>query len=62
MTYTTLKQCKQWLTAEGLELSAHNTPKGRFYLVTNFRGGRCFLGTKAQLIDTMNTGWLRYAY
>ena len=61
MEFSNLKECRQWLTDQGLTVTGYQSETGRVYLVTNFRGGCCFYGTRQQLIDDLNAGWLRYA-
>lgn len=61
MEFSNLKECRQWLTDQGLTVTGYQSETGRVYQVTNFRGGRCFYGTRQQLIDDLNAGWLRYA-
>jgi len=59
-TPRTLKACRQWFHAQGLQLQGFNTPSGRRYVVSNFRGGRCFEGSRQQLIRELDAGWFRY--
>ena len=61
MEFANLKECRQWLTDQGLTVTGYQSDTGRVYRVTNFRGGQCFYGTRQQLIDDLNAGWLRYA-
>ena len=58
---STLTGCRDHLTRQGLTVKAYQSKHGRRYLVTNFRGGRCFDGTRQELIEDLAAGWLRYA-
>lgn len=42
---STAAKCRQYLTERGFLL--HHTANG--YFITNFRGGKCFSGTLAEL-------------
>ena len=58
---STLAACRQHLTSQGYRVTGYQSDNGRRYLVTNFRGGRCFDGTSQQLKAELVAGWLRYA-
>lgn len=59
-TPTTVKAAREWLTSQGLKLHAYQDRTGRRYVVSNFRGGRCFDGTRQQLLADLAAGWYRY--
>lgn len=58
--FSTLKSCREWLDSQGFQLHGIQTPNGRRYSVLNFRGGRCFEGSRQELIDELTAGWFRY--
>lgn len=57
--FRTVDQIRAFLTDKGF-LLAQRRDNGARYMITNFRGGKCFEGTTAELKAHMNDPWVFY--
>jgi len=57
--FRTVEQIRTFLTEKGF-LLAQRRNDGSRWMITNFRGGKCFDGTLSELKAHMNDPWVFY--